>query len=440
MLKYTKNFKERWFVIKKNIRKNLPLSFLNLYFSSYPFIGNLIFGKPSRKIKLIAITGTDGKSSSVIFTARILKEAGYKVGFFSSVSYSDGGEEYPNILKMTMPGRFFLQKFIKKLVNNKCDFGVIEVTSEGIKQKRHLFINFDIVLVTNINPEHIESHGGFPNYKYAKSIIFKNLNKSYHKNIPKTIIVNNDDKEGKKFLLFDAENKLTFGIKKESDIQGQILNTNLFQNIFRVETKNQSTIITILFGGPFIAENALAGIAVAKALKINLAVCAVALKKIPALAGRFEIVSKKPMIIIDYAHTKAAVEKILLFIRKNWNGKIIHIFGAAGGGRDKWKRPLLGELSEKYADFSILSEENSFDEPTINILQEIYNGFKNKEKVAIIIDRKQAIQKAIEMCANSENTLLLLTGKGCETVIAGPLAKKIPYNEKQTILCLLNNY
>lgn len=440
MEEHAENFKEWWFITKKKLRKVLPLGLLNLYFSSYPFIGNIIFDRPSRKIKLIAITGTDGKSSSVIFTARILKEAGYKVGFFSSVSYSDGNQEHPNNFKMTMPGRLFLQKFLKRLVDNKCDFGVIEVTSEGIKQKRHLFIDFDIALVTNIKPEHIESHGSFENYKQAKSTIFRNLARSYRKNIPKTIIVNNDDGEAKTFSSFDAEQKIAFGIREKADIQSQIINTDLFQNVFRVEMGGQSATVEMSAGGPFITENALAAIAVAKVLKITLATCVTALKKITNPPGRFEIVSKKPIIIVDYAHTIAAVEKILLFVRKNWQGKIVHVFGAAGGGRDKWKRPRLGELSEQFTDFSILTEENSFDEPTGNILQDIYAGFKNKNRVAIIADRRQADQKAVEMQMDSKDTLLLLTGKGCETVIAGPLARKTPYNEKQTILCLLNNY
>lgn len=439
MTEHAENLQEWWFVTKKRLRKVLPLGILNLYFCFYPFVGNLIFGRPSRKIKLIAITGTDGKSSSVIFTARILKEAGYKVGFFSSVSYSDGDQEHANNLKMTMPGRLFLQKFLKRLVENKCDFGIIEVTSEGIKQKRHLFIDFDIALVTNMKPEHMESHGSFENYRQAKSTIFRNLGKSYRKNIPKSIIVNNDDREAKTFSSFDAEQKIAFGIHEKADIQAQILHTDLLQNVFRVEIGGQSATVEMSAGGPFITENALAATSIAKALKITLATCVTALHKITNPPGRFEIVSKKPMIIVDYAHTIAAVEKILLFVRKNWQGKIIHVFGAAGGGRDRWKRPRLGELSEQCTDFSILTEENSFDEPTDNILQDIYGGFKNKHRVAIVNDRRQADQKAVEMQMDAKDTLLLLTGKGCETVIAGPLARKTPYNEKQAILCLLNN-
>lgn len=434
------NLKEWRFVIKRNLRKSLPLWLLNLYFSFYPFVGNFIYGYPSRRIKIIGITGTDGKSSVVMFTARILKEAGYKVGYFSSVYYGDGDNECLNVHKMTMPGRFFLQGFLKKLAENKCDFAVIEVTSEGIKQKRHLFMDFDVALVTNIKPEHIESHGSFKKYKQAKSALFKKISKSYHKNIPKTIIANADDAEAETFLSFEAEQKIRFGIRRKADVRGQILYSDLFKNIFRLEMRGASSIIEMTAGGPFVVENALAAIVAASALGILLKPCVATLEKTSNPPGRFEVVSKNPMIIIDYAHTVVAVSKLLEFARKNWKGKIIHVFGAAGGGRDKWKRSLLAELSEKYCDVSILTEENSFDEPTEDILQNIYEGFKEKEKVIIIPNRKEAVSKAIEIQQSSKDILVLLTGKGSETVIAGPLGKKIPYNEKQTVLCLLDNY
>jgi UDP-N-acetylmuramoyl-L-alanyl-D-glutamate--2,6-diaminopimelate ligase len=337
-----------------------------------------------------------------------------------------------------MPGRFFLQRFLKRLVDNKCDFGVIEVTSEGIKQKRNLFIDFDISLITNLKPEHIESHGGFENYKLAKSALFTNLDKSYSKNIAKTIIVNNDDNEARSFLQFNAKQKITFGIHAPSDVRGKLIDTTLFQNDFKVQIGDQSVIIKIPAGGPFITENALAAIAVGKALKIDLPICVNALEKVTNPPGRFEIVSKKPLVIVDYAHTIAAVEKILSFVKENWSGKIIHVFGAAGGGRDKWKRPQLAELSERFTDQTILTEENSFDEPVENILKNIYSGFKDKSRVLTIPDRTLAVKKALEIASDSDDTMVLLTAKGSETVIAGPLGRKTPYNEKQTVLCLLN--
>ncbi len=438
MTAHASNFKEWRFYIKKKIRNFLPTPILNVYFGFYPFVGNLVFGCPSKKIKLIGVTGTDGKSSTVIFITRILQEAGFKVGFFSSIAYSDGNQEQINGFKMTMPGRFFLQRFLKRLVDNKCDFGVIEVTSEGVKQKRNLFIDFDIALITNLKPEHIESHGGFEKYKLAKSVIFRNLIRGYDKGIAKTIIVNNDDSEARSFLQFSANHKMTFGIHTPSDVQGEIIDTGLFQNNFKVKTNDEIANIKISAGGPFVTENALAAISIGKTLGIDLTICVNALEKITNPPGRFEAVSKQPLIIVDYAHTIAAVEKILSFVRENWSGKIIHVFGAAGGGRDKRKRPKLAELSERFSDQTILTEENSFDEPVEDILKDIFIGFKNKNRVDIIPNRTLAVKKAIEIASSSKDTMVLLTAKGSEMVIAGPLGRKTPYNEKQTVLCLLN--
>lgn len=434
---YPKTYGELIFYCKKILKKVLPSSLLNLYFYLFPFIGNIIFRHPSRKIKIIGVTGTDGKSSTVIFIARILKSAGYKVGFFSSVLFSDDGiKEEKNHFKMTMPGRFFMQKFLASLVKNKCDFAVLEVTSEGIKQKRHLFIDFDVAVCTNIKPEHIESHGGFAQYKKAKSRLFENLKHGFRKEIEKIIVVNGDDAEARTFLTYDADKKITFGFSDKNSIHGKILKSSILENIIRIAMAGkEDVIIELKEGGPFISQNVLAAVAVAYSLGIDVSISKRALETNPSIPGRFEIVSKNPCIIVDYAHTVTAVEKILSFVRQEWNGKIVHIFGAAGGGRDKWKRPKIAELSEKYTDFSILTEENSFDEPTENILEDILNGFKNKDRVKIIPKRTEAVADAIQRSDNA--TLLLFTGKGSETVIAGPLGRKIPYNEKEIIWQLL---
>lgn len=424
-------------VCKKEIKQKLPPAILDCYFQLFPFIGHIIFNYPSRRLKVIGITGTDGKSSTVIFLARILKKAGWKVGFSSSVFINDGNREYFNNKKMTMPGRFFMQKFINRLVKNKCSCAIIEVTSEGIKQKRHLYIDFDVAIITNIKPEHIESHGGFENYKNTKASFFRSLSASFPKNIPKTIIANNNDLEAKSFLKFPARQKISFGRRySNSQIEFEIIDSNLEKNIIRIFAEKENFIINLKLGGPFVAINAAAAISAAKSLGIKNEICRQALEEIKLVSGRFEIISRNPLIIIDYAHTIAAVSQLLEFTRTQWPGKIIHVFGAAGGGRDKWKRPKLGEISEKFTDISILTEENSFDEKTEKILEDIKQGFQDKNRVLVIPQRKKALEKALEL--SDKNTLILSTGKGCETVMASVFGKKIPYNEKETLLCLLN--
>jgi UDP-N-acetylmuramoyl-L-alanyl-D-glutamate--2,6-diaminopimelate ligase len=431
------SFTEQIFLLKKKVRNFLPKPLVSVYFSFYPILGHFIFSRPSKKIKLVGITGTDGKSSTVVFTVKLLRDAGYKVGYFSSVFYSEGDGDKVNGFKMTMPGRFFLQRFLKKLVDNSCDIAVIEVTSEGIKQKRNLCMDFDVVLITNINPEHIESHGGFENYKNTKANLFTNLMKGSQKGIAKTIIVNNDDETAKTFSSFPSERSITFGRATTSKLQVSHISADFFRSQFSIVYDNQTYDISLPAGGPFVVDNILASLAITCAFDIPLKNSISALKDIKNPPGRFEVVSSDPMIIVDYAHTIAGVEKLLSFVRKNWSKDIVHVFGAAGGGRDTWKRPELAKLSEKYTTVSILTEENPFDEPTIEIIDGIRKGFSEKRKIYIEEKRPKAVKKGFDMILENEG-LLLLTAKGSETVIAGPCGKKFPYNERETVLCLLN--
>lgn len=420
----------RFFQLKKKLRNALPRPLLEVYFWMYPAIGNLIYGRPSSKLRVIGITGTDGKSSTVILTARLLQAAGYKVGFFSSIAYHDGLTERPNTFKMTMPGRLFLQRFLHTLVGNGCDIAILEVTSEGIKQKRHSFIRFDTVVCTNVTPEHIEAHGGFEAYLKAKQELFRHR--------PKTIIVNADDANAAGLTALPAERHVTYGFNTQADVHGKILTQDLFQTTFEVSMGRKTpTTITLNLGGPFIAYNALAAITVAQSFGVDLASMTSILASIPTIPGRFEIVSHSPLVIVDYAHTVAALERLLPFLRAQWPHEIIHIFGAAGGGRDAWKRPVLAHLSEEWTDRHILTEENSFDEPTKHILDAIRAGFESTENVQVIPKRRNAVKRALKLAQS--DSMILFTGKGCETAIAGPHGTREPYSEVETVTCLLKN-
>lgn len=436
---YPQTFSEWIYLIKKWLKKFLPQKILKIYYSFFPFFGHIFASFPSRKIILVGVTGTDGKSSTVFLSAKILQEADYKVGFTSSILFGNGEKEWINEKKLTMPGKFFFPQFLKKLVENKCQFGIIEVTSEGIKQERHRYIDFDLLLVTNITPEHIETHGGFLNYKETKAKIFKNLYLNFVKGFPKTIIVNADCKESLDFLNYQADQKFKFAISnQEADFKALPLECDFQKTKFILKDNKDSIEIKTSLAGPFIMKNILAATAIARCLKAPFSKIKSAIEKISLIPGRFEIISWEPFAIVDYAHTVFAFEELLKFVRKNWREEIIHIFGAAGGGRDRWKRPILGKLSEFYTDFSILTEENSFDDPVEEILNDILKGFSKSNRVEIIPSRKEAIKKGLSIA--KRDNLLLVTGKGCETVIAGPFGKRIPHNDKEVILSFLKNH
>ena len=400
----------------------------------FPLISAIYFLFPSRKLYVIGVTGTDGKSSTVTLISKILKSNGYKVGYFSSVSYGDGNREFPNNSKMTTPGRFYLQKFLKELVKNKCSHAVLEITSEGIKQYRHLSIGFNLVVLTNITPEHIESHGSFENYWKAKESLLK---KSWLDRKDKKAVINLDGWRSEKFI---EKLKLPFLACSFSDISATIYGQADFNNIFEtkisVKSDTAKEIFHLKMGGPFVAQNVLTAIAVSLSSGISLSEAKLTLEAIDLIPGRFEIVSKAPLVIVDYGHTIAALEKLLPYVRQHSMKPLVHVFGAAGGGRDKWKRPLLAKISEKYSDISIITEENPFNENPDQISSDIIKGFSPDHKFVPIPKREDAVKKGFELVGR-EGTLLL-TAKGSESVIAGPRGSRRPYNEREYLKWLIS--
>ena len=198
--------------MKELIKRFIPLFILDFYYYLLILIGAFVYGFPGKKIKVIGITGTSGKSTVVDLTTRILEQAGYAVASLSSVRFKIKDKEWENKLKMTMPGRFKIQKFLKQSIKEKCEYVVLEVTSEGIKQFRHKFINFEIAVFTNLSPEHIESHGGFENYMKAKLKLFKNAKKLH--------ILNLDDKNVSHFLKEQSVKKIGYGVTfKNQDLK-----------------------------------------------------------------------------------------------------------------------------------------------------------------------------------------------------------------------------
>jgi len=345
------------------------------------------------------VTGTSGKSTTVDFITRILEEAGQKVASTSSIRFKVAEKEWKNKMKMTMPGRFVIQKVLRQAVDAGCKYAVLEVTSEGIKQFRHKFINFDTVVFLNLTPEHIESHGGFKNYRDAKLELFK-ATKNVH-------IINTDDENAKYFFDVRAKKIITFGLQKGD-----------------VNKNNSPFHLNIL--GNFNDYNALAAIAVAKNYGISLEVYQKALQKVQGLPGRLEVVVKDPFwVVVDYAFTKEQLEASY----KSLNSRpLVCVLGACGGGRDKWKRPILGKVASQYCKEIIITDEDPYDEDPLEIMQQVAGGIENKS-YSIVLDRKEAIKKAIELAKPGET--VIITGKGAEPLMCIAGGKKIPWDDRQ---------
>lgn len=428
--------------IKKFIPPFVFDFFSPVYHWLYSFLGALIYRFPSNDLILIGVTGTDGKTTVVHMLSSVLSLAG-KTAHISSVSFKIGDEEETNYYKMTMPGRFFMQKFLRKAVDAGCKYAVIEVTSEGIKQFRSNFLNFDVAAFINLSREHIERHGSFENYRRAKQKLFQQLISQPHKTVGgkkiyKTIVVNASDKNAENFTHYNADEIL--GFAGENVVVRNRIGKPIPLLIYRgVKSMKQGVSFSIdnnvyflpMFG-EFNIQNAVAAIAISHAMQIKKDLVKKALENFHGVSGRMEVVRQKPLVLVDYAHTPEALKNLYsavkLGIYNQKPRKLTCVLGATGGGRDKWKRPELGKIADKFCDTVFITNEDPYDEDPKNIMNDVAGGVKNK-KPHLILDRKMAIRKAIASVQYDD--AVVISGKGSEPWMVVAENKKIKWDDRK---------
>lgn len=423
------------------IKKFVPPFALNQYHKAMAIAANLVYGRPSEKMIVIGVTGTNGKSSTVSLIAKILEEAGHKVGAASTVLFKVAEKEWLNDKKMTMLGRFQLQKLLKQMVDAGCAYAVVETSSQGIEQFRHLGIHYDICVFTNLTPEHIEAHGGFDNYKKAKLKLFKHLEKLPTKvlagqKISKAIVANGDDQYAKEFLDFKVDEKISLGIDQVADLRAEDIRFHQTGISFKIG----ATDFDLKLFGKFNIYNSLAAIAVTKTQNVSLAVCSQALSKVKGVPGRMEFVDVgQPFkVLVDYAPEPEGMRQLFMAIKDHGlvsePGRIIHVFGSCGGGRDLARRPILGELSASNAQIHIVTNEDPYDDDPQQIIDQVAGGAikagkQENQEVFKILDRREAIRKALGMAQTGD--LVVLTGKGAEQAICVAGGQKKPWDERE---------
>ena len=418
-----------------------------IYHYTLNFIAALVYGFPSNKITVVGVTGTTGKTTVVYMTAKLLENAGYRVGHTSTAMFSDGEREWLNDKKMTMLGRFFTQKMLYKMVKNGCNVAIVETTSEGLVQHRHRFINYDIAVFTGLYPEHIDSHGSFENYKKAKQKLFEHVGKCKKKEIReqkdhKVIIVNMDDDYAEDFIGYDADLKIGFTKNKNKKTQDSSVEEILYeyQGASKEGTQflfdGQDIKLKIL--GEFNALNATAAGCIGKALSVNNNLIKEGLEKITNLPGRIEKIDEGQNfnVIVDYAFEPVAVTKLYETISVMEPRKIIHVLGSTGGGRDIARRSELGKIAGEKADYVIITNEDPYDDNPTDIIADVAQGVKEKGKnedknLFLIEDRRCAIEKAISLA--QKNDVVLITGKGSEQAIAGPDGVLLPWDDRTVV-------
>ena len=416
-----------------------------IYHFALAFLAYIYYGRPSRKMIIVGVTGTKGKSTTSRLISAVLEAKGHKVGLLSTVDIQIAGRRVMNKYKMTMLGRGKIHQMLKRMANAGCQYAVIETSSEGILQYRHFGINYDIAVFTNLGTEHQERHGGEENLKKDKGKMFAALQKEKiidGKKIKKVIIVNGDDKNASYYSSFTADKKIVYGLDNDkNDLQAK--NIGMDENGTSFELGNKKISLKLI--GKFNIYNALAAVAVGKSQGIVDSKISQGLNSVDVVEGRMEFIDKGQdfKVVVDYAHEPLSYCELFKTLRSlNKTGKLIAIIGSDGGGRDKSKREKMGKIAGELADIVIVTDVNCFDEDPKKIAQMLAIGAgkagKEEEKDLFIeIDRKKAIQKAFDMAKKDD--IVAITAKGTEQCIVQSEGQKIPWDDRVVASELLSN-
>jgi len=413
-------------------RKIIPKNIFKFAQPAYHYIlaitGAVIYRFPAKKLNIIGVTGTKGKTTTVELVNAILEATGCKTALASTLRYKIGEKTWRNMFKMTLRGRFFTQKFLRQALEAGCTHVVIELSSEGVPQSRHKFIYPDILIFTNLAPEHIESHGSYENYLKAKLAIAKELENQKEK----AIIANVDDKEGEKFLDLNVENRVPYSLRDTISVKA-----NENGSAFQIG----KLVIHSKLPGLHNIYNMLAAIAYAKFAGISDEKIKEGIESVDSVRGRGEKISVPGVghdfdVVVDYAHTPDSLKAIY----ETYNRcKKICVLGNTGGGRDKWKREAMGKIADKYCNQIILTNEDPYDEDPVEIVENMKKGIKRKP-VEVIMDRRAAINAAIRKAHTLRLALLaqgprndkiavIITGKGTDPYIMGPNGSKQEWDD-----------
>lgn len=396
------------------------------------------YGFPGKRLHVIAVTGTKGKTTTTNLITKILEESGEKVGMVSTINFKVGDREWANKSKQTTASPFELQKLLKEMVNEGCKYAVLEVSSHAMTQSRTWGINIDTAVLTNIQQDHIEYHGSFGEYMKAKGELFRQLNISKRKpNIQKVAVLNRDDANFDYFDQFIADQKYLYGFE-EGIVRATNIDLRPDGTHFILHIPNGQIEVKLSLPGEVNVYNAMAAVTACLNGRLTAESIKSALERASQIPGRFEHVEcgQKYSVIVDYAHTEDSLEQLLSLYRKVAKKRLFLVFGATGGGRDKSKRPLMGKIAAKYADYVVITNDDPYEECQMDIIDQIADGMERKEGQSMwkIPHRREAIRLALTQAR--EGDVVVIAGKGCEEVQVIGKAH-IPWDDRKVVRELL---
>ncbi len=404
-------------VLKKVVPERVVRPLRPLYHRVLAFLMALSYSFPAKELMVIGVTGTKGKSTTAEMLFAILREAGHKTALISTIRFAIEDESQPNRFKMTLQGRGFAQAFMRKALKAGCTHLVIEVTSESVLQYRHWFLGLDGLIVTNIQREHIESHGSFEKYVAAKRMIAETLARSPKRD--RVLVANEDIPETRVFLALNIPRRIGFSERELHAVSS---------HDHRISFEYSGTHFSLQLPGTFNAMNALAAVKLCEAFGISVATAAFALAHLPVVRGRVERIEAGQdfIAIVDYAHTPDSLKALYDTFKDQ---RKICVLGNTGGGRDTWKRPEMGRIADASCARVILTDEDPYDEDPRAIVDAMAAGMAREPE--IIMDRREAIRSAL--ASASKGDAVLISGKGTDPFIMGPKGSKIPWSDAQVV-------
>lgn len=393
-------------------------------------IGSNYYHNPSKKMKIIGVTGTNGKTTTTFMLKTILEKEGKKVGLVGTIANYIGNEKLHT--ERTTPESFELQKLFAEMVDKGCEYCVMEVSSHSLALDRVYGIEFAAGIFTNITRDHLDFHKTFENYYQAKFKLFENS---------KFAVVNIDDSYGKNVVKdlkqMGKDDIITVSIKEESDFKAYDEKCESRHIAFKIDIDNKQEEFVVGMPGEFNIYNSLGAIATMKKLGISLDSIKKGIEEV-VVAGRCEMVGRKfnlPFtIIVDYAHTPDGLDNILKTARGFTKNKLISVFGC-GGDRDKVKRPQMGKIGSDISDIAIITSDNPRTEDPVSIINDVVKGI-DKDNYEVIENRKDAIKRAIELAG--EGDVIVIAGKGHEDYQILNTGK-IHFDEREVVDDILKN-
>lgn len=422
------------------LKSLVPKSAKNAFHRAESLTGAALAGLPSKKLIVVGVTGTKGKTTTVNLIGHLLTASGIRTGVLSTVQYRIGARVWPNLTKMTMPGRLRLQKLLLEMVTAGCEVAVVETSSEGLAQWRHAGIAYDVAVFLNLSPEHLEAHGSLEAYRRAKERLFTAVRDSPRKRFRgqpflKTAIVNSADASAQHFLKVPVERRGAFDGQSAAlgDEGWPVSDVRADEDGLRFSLGGTKVETPVL--GRHNLGNVLAALLVGHALGVPMRELVKHLAATPVLPGRMEVVDvgKPVTVLVDYAHEPLSLTQVLRTARELARGnRVIAVFGATGGGRDAWKRGVMGKTAAKLADLTVVTTDDPYTEDPQSIIDAVAHGAREAgaldgETLLRMLDRRDAIRAAFTLAHRGD--VIAILGKGREPMVVGK--RLLPWDDRE---------